>query len=74
MQWIMIADQYILELHYIQGSKSIAVDALNCLGLETSSKSEPDPTDKENHKLRLLEKAFAFTPAEEQSPSPKNSK
>ena len=58
----MIAEQYGATLHYIQGSKNIVADALSRLGLQPSSKSEPNLEVKESLAKRLLAEAFAFTP------------
>ena len=66
----MIAEQYGAELHYIPGSKNIVADALSRLGLEPSTKSEPNETVKESPQMRLLAQSFAFTPVEVQPPSP----
>ena len=70
MRWRMIAEQYGAELHYIPGSKNIVADALSRLGLEPSTKSEPNETVKESPQMRLLAQSFAFTPVEVQPPSP----
>ena len=70
----MIAEQYGATLYYIQGSKNIVADALSQLGLQPSSKSEPDLEVKESPAMRLLAEAFAITPTEEQPSSPKNLK
>ena len=66
----MIAEQYGAELHYIPGSKNIIANALSRLGLEPSTKSEPNETVKESPQMRLLAQSFAFTPVEVQPPLP----
>ena len=58
MRWKMITEQYGAELHYIQGKKNTVSDALNRLGLDPSTKSEPNPEVKDTPKTRKLAEAF----------------
>ena len=60
MRWRIITKQYGAEIHYIQGKK-IAADTLNRLGLDPSTKSEPNPDINNTPKTRKLEKYFLMT-------------
>lgn len=54
----MIAKKYGAEIHYIQGKNNIFADALSRLGIEPSTKLEPNPEANETPETRKLTEAF----------------